>query len=79
MLFALKIVGSLKHLTGRCNSWGACRYLATLPVDNGGLSEEEQAVGRQWLATFEQSKVPRKSCEVSFSRASGPGGQKVNK
>lgn len=79
MLFALKIVGRLKHLTKRCSSWEACRYLATLPIDNGRLSEEEQAVGRQWLGTFEQSKVPRDSCEVSFSRASGPGGQKVNK
>jgi len=78
MLFALKNIGRLKHLTNRCSSWEAYRYLATLPFANGGLSEEH-AVGRQWLATFEQSKVPRDSCEVSFSRASGPGGQKVNK
>jgi len=79
MLFALRNIGRLKPLTNRCGNWEACRYLATLPIDNGGLSEEEQAVGRQWLATFDQSKVPRHSCEVSFSRASGPGGQKVNK
>ncbi len=79
MLFALKNVRRLKHLTNHCSRWEAFRYLATVPIDNGELSEEEQAVGRQWLATFEQSKVPKDSCEVSFSRASGPGGQKVNK
>lgn len=79
MLLAFRNVRRLKHLTNRCSRWEACRYLASLPIDDGGLSEEEQAIGRQWLATFEQSKVPRNSCEVSFSRASGPGGQKVNK
>lgn len=34
---------------------------------------------RKWLLSFDHAKVPRSIFEISFSRSSGPGGQKVNK
>lgn len=43
------------------------------------VSANDQTKARQWLATFGPQSLPRRLCEVSFSRSSGPGGQKVNK
>lgn len=34
---------------------------------------------RQWLMTFSHSDIPKTMFDVSYSRSSGPGGQKVNK
>ena len=42
-------------------------------------SDDEQRLARQWRATFNRDAIPRQICEVTFSRASGPGGQHVNK
>jgi protein subunit release factor B len=44
-----------------------------------GQSIEAQNAARQWLASYNSTTIPRKTCEVKFSRSSGPGGQKVNK
>ncbi|KAL9638294.1 MAG: hypothetical protein Q9204_001553 [Flavoplaca sp. TL-2023a] len=41
--------------------------------------EADQAAARDWLNSFGPSNLPKKSCEISFSRSSGPGGQNVNK
>lgn len=41
--------------------------------------EEEHREARTWLARFNMKDVPKHLCEVHFSRASGPGGQNVNK
>lgn len=57
----------------------AVRQLADLADGKTGSSEKEQAVGRKWLASFGPSTIPRHLCEVTYSRASGPGGQNVNK
>lgn len=35
--------------------------------------EEQIAQARKWLASFAPENIPRKYCEVTFSRASGPG------
>ena len=42
-------------------------------------SEEEHREARNWLNRFSVSSIPKGTCEVNFSRASGPGGQNVNK
>ncbi|KAH0612367.1 uncharacterized protein H6S33_010419 [Morchella sextelata] len=41
--------------------------------------EEQIAQARKWLTSFTPENIPRKYCVVTFSRASGPGGQNVNK
>ncbi|KAI9105880.1 hypothetical protein DFS34DRAFT_33769 [Phlyctochytrium arcticum] len=33
----------------------------------------------KWLSTFSKDHIPKETFETSFSRASGPGGQNVNK
>ncbi|KAI4229650.1 MAG: hypothetical protein L6R36_000697 [Xanthoria steineri] len=44
-----------------------------------GDTEADQVAAREWLKGFGPSNLPKNSCEVSFSRSSGPGGQNVNK
>ncbi|KAI5969157.1 hypothetical protein CANMA_001824 [Candida margitis] len=34
---------------------------------------------KEWLQTFDSSQIPRHLFTISYSRSSGPGGQKVNK
>ncbi|CCE81521.1 Piso0_002180 [Millerozyma farinosa CBS 7064] len=54
-----------------------CRYLSQ---NHGGQhSEVEIQAAKAWLANFSAEKVPKHLFDVSYSRASGPGGQKVNK
>jgi peptidyl-tRNA hydrolase ICT1 len=36
-------------------------------------------VAKQWIQNLKPSVVPRTDFQISFSRSSGPGGQKVNK
>lgn len=43
------------------------------------FTPEQIADARKWLADFRAEDIPRQEFEVSFSRSSGPGGQKVNK
>lgn len=42
-------------------------------------SEHELDIARKFLATFSKDTIPRRICEVGYSRSSGPGGQNVNK
>lgn len=42
-------------------------------------NEDEHKDARTWLARFNVNTIPKNTFEVSFSRASGPGGQNVNK
>lgn len=53
------------------------RQLATRSNDTN--TEDDLRSARQWLSTFNVETIPRNICEISFSRASGPGGQNVNK
>ena len=46
-------------------------------VDDNPEGEHKEA--RRWLAQFSVKSIPKGACDVSFSRASGPGGQNVNK
>ena len=41
--------------------------------------EADQAAAREWLKAFGPDSIPKNSCNISFSRSSGPGGQNVNK
>jgi len=34
---------------------------------------------KEWLQSFDSSQIPRHLFNISYSRSSGPGGQKVNK
>lgn len=43
------------------------------PSSSDAETEEDIAQARKWLSSFTLESVPRKSCEVTFSRASGPG------
>ncbi|KAL9126528.1 MAG: hypothetical protein Q9217_004432 [Psora testacea] len=53
-------------------------HLAVLMFGEGPL-EEEHKDARTWLSRFNVNSIPKNICEVTFSRASGPGGQNVNK
>lgn len=55
------------------------RTFWTSPKVFGDFSEQDQLNARQWLANFDINNIPRKICEIKFSRSSGPGGQNVNK
>lgn len=46
-------------------------------ISDFSTSEIESA--RKWLQTFHHPQIPKDCFEISFSRSSGPGGQKVNK
>lgn len=46
----------------------------------GSVSEaDELEAAREWYRGFKRGTIPAKIGETSFSRSSGPGGQKVNK
>ncbi|KAL8810168.1 MAG: hypothetical protein Q9223_000325 [Gallowayella weberi] len=67
---------TFKHLrTLRTSTYS----LASRNPFEGNENEADQAVARDWLKTFGRNTIPRKSCAISFSRSSGPGGQNVNK
>lgn len=42
------------------------------------FSQEEVEAARKWLDVAE-TKIPRRIFDITYSRSSGPGGQKVNK
>lgn len=42
-------------------------------------SEHQIKTAKEWLATFQARDIPRHTFQISYSRSSGPGGQKVNK
>ncbi|ODV97298.1 hypothetical protein PACTADRAFT_29250, partial [Pachysolen tannophilus NRRL Y-2460] len=41
--------------------------------------KQEISFAKNWLKKLDTNTIPRKLFDISFSRASGPGGQKVNK
>jgi len=42
-------------------------------------SKHDFSEAREWMSKFQLDIIPKRICEVSFSRSSGPGGQNVNK
>lgn len=44
-----------------------------------GPSEIDLKIARQWLSSYSPDTIPRRICDIGFSRSSGPGGQNVNK
>lgn len=53
------------------------RAISFRTVGFDGQSEEDQKAARQWLDSF--NTIPRRLSKITYSRSSGPGGQKVNK
>lgn len=45
----------------------------------GGITEKEVETAKKWLESVTFEKIPRQVFDITFSRSSGPGGQKVNK
>ncbi|KAL9640383.1 MAG: hypothetical protein Q9164_000326 [Protoblastenia rupestris] len=68
---------SIKHLHIRLFSCG--KFSFAPPKFGEGASEEEHKEARTWLSRFNVKDIPKTICEVTYSRASGPGGQNVNK
>lgn len=50
-----------------------------LRATNDSVTEEDLAEARKFMAQFTEDQIPRRFCDVNFSRSSGPGGQNVNK
>lgn len=42
-------------------------------------TKEQIAHAKSWMETFQAEQIPRHDFSISYSRSSGPGGQKVNK
>lgn len=42
-------------------------------------SDDEQEEARKWVSSFQRASISEKDYDVTYSRASGPGGQNVNK
>lgn len=58
--------------TAQASIWNFVRHQSGVPAQ-----EVERA--RKWLDTFTYQQIPREVFDITFSRSSGPGGQKVNK
>lgn len=67
-----------KYLTPR-KTFFLSRFKSNKAVLSEPLKEAELSVVRKWLSSFTCESIPKRICEVSFSRSSGPGGQNVNK
>lgn len=53
------------------------RYASKRPSST--FDEADFSAARKWLAALNPDTIPQNICEMTFSRSSGPGGQKVNK
>ena len=56
---------------------GIVRAFSTAP--DSEFSTEEISKAKEWMENFSSTQVPDNIFEISYSRASGAGGQKVNK
>ena len=54
------------------------RLLSFRAEDGESPLVEEQKEARQWLADYSSSTIPKRICQMTSSRSSGPGGQHVN-
>ncbi|KAI4149046.1 MAG: hypothetical protein LQ340_004804 [Diploschistes diacapsis] len=71
--------------TIRCNSVNLlsssykARCFNSRGLTGDDVSSDEQEAARTWLDNHNRQGIPRRLCNVTFSRSSGPGGQHVNK
>ena len=75
------MIRCFRLLSTSCRNNSQClRYLTRARFhSNSIVSDHEVSEVRKWLSGFTRDSIPRRNCEVSFSRSSGPGGQNVNK
>ena len=72
-------------LASDCVRHGICKYsvlskhAARSRDQVRQVDEEEHREARSWLSRFSVKDIPKNICDIHFSRASGPGGQNVNK
>ncbi|KAG0268762.1 hypothetical protein DFQ27_005842 [Actinomortierella ambigua] len=48
-------------------------------LDDNGMNQQERAKIEKWAAGFTKDQIPKGLLTINFVRASGPGGQNVNK
>ncbi|CCU75755.1 peptidyl-tRNA hydrolase domain protein [Blumeria hordei DH14] len=73
--FKLLVISTRISYYNRCLASQTCR--AYHHQQENSLSDIEAA--RVWFSSFTKSSIPTKLSKTTFSRASGPGGQKTNK
>jgi peptidyl-tRNA hydrolase ICT1 len=54
-----------------------CRAYSSRPSSDSDAADLDAA--REWYQRFNKSTIPEKIANTSFSKSSGPGGQKTNK
>ncbi|KAI9886637.1 MAG: hypothetical protein M1823_001551 [Watsoniomyces obsoletus] len=63
--------------------WKPSGHVWSRPSSNSTVAllqdEDSLRAAKEWLTTFDISSIPKNSFTLTFSRASGPGGQNVNK
>ena len=80
MLFCKSLtLKSLYNAFTVLNARNFCESVSLLHTTVKSFSEKEVSAAREWLNTFSSEHVPPYIFDISYSRASGPGGQKVNK
>jgi peptidyl-tRNA hydrolase ICT1 len=68
---------STTPLRGKLALLQECRSYSSRPDNETEAADLDAA--RQWFRQFDKSTIPIKIAKTSFSRSSGPGGQKTNK
>ncbi|KAL8721338.1 MAG: hypothetical protein Q9225_001950 [Loekoesia sp. 1 TL-2023] len=74
--FRLRQITYIHNFIRRFRSDGLYR---TPFASKSDVTEADHAGAREWLKDYHSATIPRRICEISFSRSSGPGGQNVNK
>jgi peptidyl-tRNA hydrolase ICT1 len=68
---------STPPLRGKLALLQECRSYSSRPDSETEAADLDAA--RQWFRQFDKSTIPLKIAKSSYSRSSGPGGQKTNK
>ena len=79
MVLATVIRQTTRIGKGWTRAFGSTSCLSNTSKIGDAEAEKEHREARAWLARFNVNSIPKGICDISFSRASGPGGQNVNK
>lgn len=64
----------LRFLNAKSFAASTTRFYSSKP-----FSDKDIQAAKEWLDSFTSKNIPTREFEITYSRASGPGGQKVNK